>query len=143
LRIVIIQRNRLSEHQGFPFTWVLADAIVGISAGIAADLEATAGFRGVPVLVIPDPMIASDFDALSAEPVVHPFFEGAAIPVFVAVEKLEAPKDPETLITAFAWFLSRRKGRPIVIGDGALLPQVGIGQCTMQRRLRRDGTRSS
>src|ERR1700680_4082777 len=61
-RIGISRRNRLSAHQGFPFTWLLADAIVGVSAGIAADVEATAGFLRVPVLAIPDPMIASDFD---------------------------------------------------------------------------------
>jgi hypothetical protein len=79
-RIVIIRRNRLSAHQGFPFTWLLADAIVGDLGWYSGGCGSDCRLSSAASLSDSDPMIASDFDALAAGPVVHPFFEGARSP---------------------------------------------------------------
>lgn len=78
------------------------DAVVGVSPGVATDLQATFPRMASRVHVVPEPLTRwGSMDNLAAETVTHPWFRGGH-PVVVAVGHVHPRKDHETLVHALA-----------------------------------------
>ncbi len=102
----------------------LANHLVAVSEGVAADMARATGLPRDRITVIPNPVIAADFDRRAAAPVDDPWFAPGAPPVFVTAGRLVAQKDQATLLRAFA--IRRRAGpcRLLVLGEGPLRPTL-------------------
>ena len=134
-QLVICQHNALSaeaaqgrwQYRAIPTLYrhlcFAADAIVAVSQGVADDLAAV----GVPaqrVHTIHNPVIDSGFARRAAASVADAWLEDEAVPVFVAVGRLVAQKDPHTLLRAFALHRARRPARLLMLGDGPLYNEI-------------------
>jgi glycosyltransferase involved in cell wall biosynthesis len=109
-----------------------ADAVVGVSSGVADDLVRTIGLDPSRVRVVYNPVVTPDLQTLAQEPVAHPWFDGD-VPVLVAAGRLRPQKDFPTLLSAFA---SRRtrNARLVILGEGperesleVMASDLGIG----------------
>jgi glycosyltransferase involved in cell wall biosynthesis len=99
-----------------------ADAVAGVSSGVAAELERHLHRPG-PAL--PNPVLTARFQRQRAAPPPHPWLMAAkdgGPPVVVAVGALEPRKNFGMLLDAFAKLRATRRARLIVLGDG---PQRG------------------
>jgi glycosyltransferase involved in cell wall biosynthesis len=95
-----------------------ADAIVAVSAGVAADVLATARVPAELVRVVLNPVITPDLLRQAAAPVDHPWLADPAVPVVLGMGRLTRQKDFPTLLRAFAQARRRRPLRLIVLGEG-------------------------
>jgi glycosyltransferase involved in cell wall biosynthesis len=96
----------------------LADAIVAVSEGVAADAQAVLRLRPEQVSVIANPVLTPELTARAAEPVDHLWFAQGAPPVILACGRLNAQKDYPTLLRAFASVRPRRSARLLILGEG-------------------------
>ncbi len=103
-------------------TYRRADLVTAVSSGVARELASRLGLAASKIRVVYNPVIDDDLAAAAAEPVAHPWFEGAAasVPVIVAVGRLVEIKDYPTLLDAFARIRAARPARLFVLGDGPL-----------------------
>lgn len=117
-------------------TYRQADAITAVSHGVAADLAEALELPLPRIIVLHNPTLTPDFAQRRAEPVDHPWFMDAEVPVIVSVGRLAPQKDYETLLRAFAKLRRQRAARLVVIGAGnepairrlrALAEELGIG----------------
>jgi glycosyltransferase involved in cell wall biosynthesis len=132
-RIVISQRSnysRSAENNGsgrsralaalvrllYPF----ADALVGISDGVADDIRKSVRIAPEKVVTIYNPVLPADFRAPPARMGLHEFFDRRDGPVIIAVGRLSAAKDYETLLKAFAKVRQATDARLIILGEGEL-----------------------
>lgn len=131
-RAVVIEQNNLSlaAANGSTFIdrimpWLAnrfypwADAVVGVSAGVVADLVDR--LPGVPpdrFHVIYNPIVTPELMEKALAPIDHPWFENGD-PVLVAVGRLREQKDFPTLVKAFARVRSQRKAKLLILGDGS------------------------
>lgn len=96
-----------------------ADAVVGVSDGVAADLVQIAELPRNHVDTIYNPVVTPALAGLAAQPLEHPWFGPGQPPVVLAVGRLVPEKDFATLIRAFSKL--RGKGvtvRLLLLGDG-------------------------
>ncbi len=113
-----------------PLVWVIrpsyrfADALVGVSRGVAARLRSMPGVREGQVRVIHNPAWHPAMEDQARDPVAHPWLHGRVLPVVVAAGRLEAQKDFPTLLRAFARLRQRRPARLILLGEGCLRPSL-------------------
>lgn len=130
-RMVVVEQNNLSEaarhgksrrDRMMPrianrfYPW--ADCVVGVSAGVLADLRLHVD--GVPddrFRVIYNPIVTSHLLDQAKAPVDHPWFEDS-VPVFVAAGRLRPQKDFPLLIRALARLKSTRRARLLILGEG-------------------------
>jgi glycosyltransferase involved in cell wall biosynthesis len=132
-RIVISQRSnysRSAENNGsgrsralallvrllYPF----ADALVGISDGVADDIRRTVRIAPEKVVTIYNPVLPTDFQPPPPRPGLHAFFDNREAPVIIAVGRLSAAKDYGTLLRAFAKVRQSLDARLIILGEGEL-----------------------
>lgn len=111
-----------------------ADAMVGVSKGVSADL---AGYLGLPtnaVHVIHNPIITPEMQEKAHATLDHPWFAPDQPPVVLGVGRLQQQKDFPNLLRAFAEVRSRRTARLLILGEGpdrAMLEkqvaELGIG----------------
>lgn len=133
LSLLICQHNALSRELALGWRYRLmpllyrllgwlADGVICVSSGVAADFAQVTGLRRPGATVIYNPVAdpAPEGGPLSAA-APHPWF-GEAAPVFVWAGRLVAQKDPHTALAAFA--ARRRQGpaRLVMLGDGELAP---------------------
>ncbi len=111
-----------------------ADVILVPSQGVADDLAALGRLPRDKVCVVPNPVVTPELEALAAQPVSHPWFEDASVPVILGVGELGARKDFETLIKAVALVRRERRCRLLILGRGrqreallALGATLGLG----------------
>lgn len=97
-----------------------ADALVAISAGVAADAAATLDLPAARIAVVMNPIDTARIQALAGQDPGHPWLEPAAPPLLLAVGKLKAQKDFPTVLEAFARVRAVRPARLVVLGDGEL-----------------------
>lgn len=130
-RLVLSERTplfRAGERSARTFAFALAkrasyrraDLVTAVAAGIGAQLVSELGLPPSKVRVVDNPMIDETLAAQAAEPVVHPFFDGAG-PVIVACGRMVALKDYPTLLRVFAEVrkaAAGRKARLVILGDG-------------------------
>jgi glycosyltransferase involved in cell wall biosynthesis len=98
-----------------------ARAVIVPADGVATDLVAL-GVPETSVRVIPNPVVGPSLVTAAAEPITHPWFDGAAprTPVAVAMGRLVPQKDFCVLLDAFARVRARRDLRLVILGEGAL-----------------------
>lgn len=97
-----------------------ADALVAISAGVAADAAATLDLPAARIAVVMNPIDTARIQALAGQDPGHPWLAPAAPPLLLAVGKLKAQKDFPTVLEAFARVRAVRPARLVVLGDGEL-----------------------
>ncbi len=106
----------------FLYPW--ADGIVAVSQGVAQDLVNIADLPSESIQVIYNPVMTSEILAKAKEPVDHPWFAPGQPPVILGVGKLTEQKDFPTLIRAFAEVRKVKQARLVILGWGALRPQL-------------------
>ncbi len=96
-----------------------ADAIVGVSDGVARETAQVAGIAAERIRVIYNPVITDELFAKSEELSPRPWFNDSGPPVVLAVGRLAHEKDFATLIRAFALLRNRRAARLMILGEGS------------------------
>jgi glycosyltransferase involved in cell wall biosynthesis len=128
-RLVLVEHNTLSVSKSKLFRskllpafmkWLYprADVIIGVSQGVAKDLEYQLGFKTGKVSVVYNPVVDNELMAKAKAPLNHPWFKKGNPPVFLAVGRLTEQKDFLTLIKAFALLREQRLARLIILGEG-------------------------
>lgn len=136
-RVIVSERNMLSIHVKHSkrltrpafktLAWLLyrfADQVVGISKGVAADIQSIAGLpdRKVSVIYNPaaTPALAGAIDFTTGG---LPSFKQDG-PLIVSIGRLEPQKDHQTLLRAFKKLLQRRSATLVIAGDGSLKQEL-------------------
>jgi glycosyltransferase involved in cell wall biosynthesis len=101
-----------------------ADAVVTVSKGCAADLSMRTGLDYNAIHVVYNPYQIERIAEKSRESVDHPWFFPGQPPVFLAVGRLEQPKDYPTLVRSFAIVRSKMNSRLVILGDGYLRSEL-------------------
>lgn len=102
-----------------------ADAIVAVSAAVAADMRAELGLDGVPIEVIHNPIVgvaeraAADLPCPEAWPFPHD-----GVPVLVFVGRLAPEKRLDLLFAAFLQSRAARSVRLLVLGTGPIAREL-------------------
>lgn len=94
-----------------------ADRIVCVSQGVAEEFSNINGAKE-KVRVIYNPVAEERIHQLSQEPVKHPWFQNANIPLIISVNRLIKIKDFPTLLSAFVLVLKEQSARLVVLGEG-------------------------
>ncbi|MEM7413017.1 MAG: glycosyltransferase [Myxococcota bacterium] len=130
-RIAISERNTLSARArsargrrwrvlpALATAWYPdADAILAVSAGVAADLAAVTGLGPERIRVTGNPVVTPDLPRLAEQRPVHPWCAPEAPPLVLAVGKLKPQKGFDVLLDAFARLRSQRVARLAILGVG-------------------------
>lgn len=96
-----------------------AAGVIGVSQGVADDIQHAARLSPKKVSVIYNPILNTDFYRKAAEPVHHPWFSSdREWLTVVTVGRLTAQKDHETLLAAIAQINEHQPVRLYVLGQG-------------------------
>ncbi|HEX8474625.1 MAG TPA: glycosyltransferase [Pyrinomonadaceae bacterium] len=96
-----------------------AEAVVGVSSGVAHDLIARLGVPAHKVSVIHNPVVDNALLEAASAPAGHAWLEDDSARVFVASGRLTPQKDFTTLISAFRLLKSKVEAvRLIILGEG-------------------------
>lgn len=144
--IAISQRSNLSasirNYRNFrsrvlyalvPHIYSQADAIIGISEGVANNIVRSLRLTPDKVTAIYNPVLARPVTAADIDRPTHPWLDEKTMPVVVTVGRLTAAKDHPTLLRAFAKLRQLHPTRLILVGEGeargtvqALIAELGI-----------------
>ncbi len=129
-RIVVTQHSHMSRYAGdggwkvrieprlaqqmFP----LADAIVAVSNGVAADLSVSSRIPRSEIEVIYNPVIMPELADKKQASIEHPWFGVGESPVILAAGRLVNVKGFHDLINAFAQVRAQRPARLMILGEG-------------------------
>ncbi|MBD2138460.1 glycosyltransferase [Anabaena sp. FACHB-1237] len=145
-KLILVEHNTLSFSKSnsirakflpplMKLLYPVADVIVGVSKGVAEDLESQLALEKGKVNVIYNPVIDDELIAKAKTPLEHPWFEKGCPPVFLAVGRLTAQKDFLTLIKAFGLLRKQKLARLIILGEGeqrteleAMIRKLGISE---------------
>lgn len=145
-RLVLVEQNTLSASKSHlqraklvPYFMKLlyprANAVAGVSAGVARDLEQQLGLEKETVEVLNNPIVNKDLIAQSQAILDHPWFAENSPPVFLAVGRLNPQKDFPNLLHAFALVRKQKTARLIILGEGqerqnleAIIDSLGISE---------------
>jgi glycosyltransferase involved in cell wall biosynthesis len=97
-------------------TYRLADAIVAVSRGVAADLAKVTGLPAERIKTIYNPVASQDITPMTRVPLSHPWFAAGQPPVILGAGRLVDQKDFPTLIRAFARLRRQRPARLVILG---------------------------
>lgn len=101
-----------------------ADGIVAVSRGVADELCVKFNLPSERVVTIHNPLDLDRIRDLSAKRPNHPWLIAGAPPVVLAVGRLAKEKDYPTLLRAFSHLRESRSARLIILGEGALEPEL-------------------
>ncbi len=111
------------------------DGITAVSHAVADDLSHRLGITGVPLCVLPNPVIPADLDRRIGARAPHAWLELGGPPVVLAVGGLRKVKDFPTLLRAFALLPADLNARLMLLGEGrerrrlaALAGRLGIAE---------------
>lgn len=145
-KLVLVEQNTVSANQSklkraklvdllMKFLYPRADAVAGVSAGVARDLEQQLGLKKETVKVLNNPVVNKDLITQSQASLDHPWFVANTPPVFLAVGRLNPQKDFPNLLNAFAQVRKQQEARLIILGEGeerpaleAIIDNLGIGE---------------
>ncbi len=97
-------------------TYQDAAAVVAVSKGVEADIARRTGIDRAKIKTIHNPAVPCNIETLAAQPVDHPWFDNAKIPVILAVGRPGRAKDFGTLIKSFALVRKQREARLLILG---------------------------
>lgn len=128
-KLVLVEQNTVSQEKSPLFRgrfvplfmkWLYprANAVVGVSKGVAEDLERQLVLPTGSVSVIYNPVVGDELAAKAKTSLDHPWFQAGSPPVFLAVGRLTEQKDFPTLIEAFALLRKERLARLLILGEG-------------------------
>lgn len=116
-----------------PFLYPFADATVGVSVGVAYDLERCYGIPRHRVQVLYNPIVPQGIIARAAEPVTPPW-PADGRPLVLAVGRFTVDKGYDLLLRALPHVLERMPVRLAFLGDGpeagnlkSLTARLGLG----------------
>ena len=107
---------------GWSYRW--ADAIVGVSEGVAENLRKLPGIDPARVRMIYNPVNTALIEQLKKQPLCHPWLDNDSMPVILGVGRLNKEKDFPTLIRAFGLVRKRRTARLIILGEDVERPNL-------------------
>lgn len=145
-RLVVSEHNNLTiaaraersaagraVHAAMRWTYLRADGVVAVSAGVADDLARWAALPRARIEVIYNPVVTPALVARAAESPAHPWFGDGGPPVVIGVGRLTVQKDFATLMRAFALLRADRPSRLVILGEGgeraalaALVAELGL-----------------
>jgi glycosyltransferase involved in cell wall biosynthesis len=113
-----------------------ADAIIGISRGVAEDIAAITGISVNEVRVFPNPVLTPEiYEQAELDPG-HPWLGDGGPPVLLGAGRLTRQKDFPTLLKAVCRARRQRALRLIVLGEGgergrleSLVRELGLQEC--------------
>ena len=112
-----------------------ADAVVGVSSGVAEDLRRIVPRASDFILAIPNPVGIADIAEKAALPMEHPWFNDDSGSVILSAGRLTSVKDHATLLRAFADVTRSRPARLVILGVGPerenileLAERLGVSQ---------------
>ena len=128
-RLLLVEHSTLSVNKSnlkraklvrilMKWLYPRADAVAGVSVGVARDLEHQLGLKKEAVKVLNNPVVNEDLIAQSRADLEHPWFSADTPPVFLAVGRLNEEKDFSNLLNAFALVKKRKDARLIILGEG-------------------------
>ncbi|QQP91082.1 glycosyltransferase [Skermanella sp. TT6] len=136
-RIAITEHNQISRNMGakasstlrmayrlVPYLYPRAAKIIAVSGGVADDLTRFARLDRGRIDVAHNPVVTPDLLVRAAEPVNHPWFAEGEPPVILGVGRLSPQKDFANLLLAFARVRAKRPARLLILGEGALRPDL-------------------
>lgn len=145
-KLLLVEQNTLSAFQSklkraqlvelfMKWLYPRADAVAGVSAGVARDLEQYLGLGKETVKVLNNPVVNEDLITKSQADPDHPWFAANMPPVFLAVGRLNPQKDFPNLLAAFAQVRKHQEARLIILGEGeersaleSIIQNLGIGE---------------
>jgi glycosyltransferase involved in cell wall biosynthesis len=107
---------------GWTYRW--ADKVVMGEQNSADKFLQTAPEIRDRLHIIHQPVITDEILSKSHEPIEHQQFDSDEVPVVLAVQRLEEPKDTETLIRAFSRLRNQRDVRLVILGEGDKRPEL-------------------
>ncbi len=105
-------------------TYPRAEAVVGVSDGVADSLSAVTGLARDRIATVYNPVVTEEFIASAAAPPDEPWLAPGAPPVILSAGRLVRKKDFQTLLVAFAKLRQDRPVRLIVLGNGRELARL-------------------
>ena len=128
-KLVVVEHDTLSASKSklrrsqflqpiMKWLYPRADAIVGVSQGVSADLDCQLGFKPGTVKTVYNPVVDRELIAKSQATIAHPWFQAGSPPVFLAVGRLSPQKDFANLIQAFALVRKHTPARLMILGEG-------------------------
>jgi glycosyltransferase involved in cell wall biosynthesis len=129
LRLALVEQNTVSAYRSnlrrdrsipafVRHAYPRADAVVGVSSGVADDLVSNLGVPARKVSVIHNPVVDNALLEAANAPVGHTWFGDDSAPVLVASGRLTPQKDFPTLLEAFRLLRSKVAARLIILGEG-------------------------
>ncbi len=123
------QAARWKERWFMPLAvrWYLnrAAGVIGVSQGVADDIQRAGGLSAERVHTIYNPIISKSLYAKASESVEHPWFSpGREWCTVVTAGRLTEQKDHATLLKAIASIRRQRDVRLLVLGQGELLNEL-------------------
>ena len=106
-------------------TWLLrqshrlADAVVGVSEGVACNIRRMPSFSPQQVYCIYNPSWHPSIEEEARKLPRCAWLERSSTPVILGVGRLEQQKDFSTLLRAFALLRARREARLLIVGEGS------------------------
>jgi glycosyltransferase involved in cell wall biosynthesis len=96
----------------------MANVVIAVSEGVARDLAEITGLPRERIHVIHNPAVSEAMFGLAHEPVAHPWYQDASIPIITGIGRLTRQKDFPTLIRAFARVRAQLPCRLMILGEG-------------------------
>ncbi|MFB2837626.1 glycosyltransferase [Floridanema evergladense] len=101
-----------------------ANGIIAVSKGLARELEMSLKLKPNSVQVIYNPVIDDNLLFKSRLPIEHPWFQPNQPPVLLAIGRLTAQKDYQSLLYAFARFREQFPAKLLILGEGELRSEL-------------------
>jgi glycosyltransferase involved in cell wall biosynthesis len=130
-RVVVTEHNQISRkaaapvglrgrlvYRAVPWLYALADDVVAVSRGAAADIARFARLDAERVTCIYNPVYDEALIEASTRPVDHPWLRPDEPPVVLAAGRLHPQKGFDILLRAFAVVRTATPCRLIIMGEG-------------------------
>jgi glycosyltransferase involved in cell wall biosynthesis len=135
-RLVVVEHNQFTR--AFPLKrgmvglayrlvrllYPRADLVAAVSEGVRDDLARAISFPSDRIAVLYNPVVTNALDAAASAGIEHPWLSQPGPPVVLGIGRFTQQKNFPLLIQAFAEVRRRRPARLIILGEGALRPQL-------------------